>query len=88
MANARKCDRCKRCFDPLDQGFCVMARFQNPCFQSSEDIHKHKVGHYLIEDSIDAYVDLCPDCSKDFEAFMEGYPLSLHENDFDQPDNK
>ena len=85
MANARKCDRCGKCFDPLSQGKTVMARFQNPVFQNSEQIKDHDVGYYLIEDTADAYVDLCPECTDDFEAFMEGNPLKLKDVDFDKP---
>lgn len=86
MSSARKCDRCGRCFDPLGQGLCVMAQFKNPVFASSKDIHEHSVGYYLIDDSVESWVDLCPNCTKDFEAFMEGNPLSLRDFDFDRPD--
>lgn len=87
MANARKCDRCGKCFDPLRYGDkTMMARFQNPVFQNSEQIRNHDVGYYLIEDTADAYVDLCPDCTRDFEAFMEGNPLKMEEASFDKPD--
>ena len=87
MASARKCDRCGKCFDPLGcKNKSVMARFQNPIFQTSDQIRNHDIGYYLIEDSNDSYVDLCPECTKDFEAFMEGNPLRLHLNDFDMPD--
>ena len=87
MANARKCDRCGICFDPLRYGDkSMIARFQNPIFQSSDQIKEHEVGYYLIEDTADAFVDLCPECTRDFEAFMEGNPLRLKEVDFDRPD--
>ena len=86
MANARKCDRCGKCFDPLRFGDkTMMARFTNPIFQNSEQIKDHDVGYYLIEDTADAYVDLCPECTDDFEAFMEGNPLKLKDVDFDKP---
>ena len=86
MASARKCDRCGQCFDPLRYGDkTMMARFMNPIFQNSEQIREHNVGYYLVEDSANSYVDLCPECTKEFEAFMEGNPLRLHENDFDMP---
>lgn len=71
MGNARKCDRCKVCFDPydMDEGL-ECARFQNPIFQSTEDVKKKHVGRQLINDPSDIYVDLCPDCAEDFVRFM------------------
>lgn len=69
MANAKKCNRCERCFDPLKvEG--MMGRFVNPIFQTSEDIRNNKVGARLIDAEPDAYIDLCPECAKMFEAFM------------------
>ena len=69
MANARKCNRCERCFDPLKvEG--MMGRFVNPIFQTSEDIRNNKVGARLIDAEPDAYIDLCPECAGMFEAFM------------------
>ena len=89
MSKAIKCDRCGKCFDPLRYGDkSMMASFQNPIFQNSDQIKDHEVGYYLIEDSVDAYVDLCPECTRDFEAFMEGNPLKLEEVGFDRPDIK
>ena len=69
MANAKKCNRCERCFDPLKMEG-MMCRFSNPIFQSSDDIRANRVGARLINDSPDAYVDLCPECAEMHEAFM------------------
>lgn len=72
MANARKCDRCGSCFDHFNAPESVeMVRFQNPCFQTSADVRKHTVTRKLFnDDSPDAFVDLCPNCTRDFEKFM------------------
>ena len=77
MANARKCDRCGKCYDPFGQGTCQMTRFSNPIFQSSLDIRSNKVGFRLVEDKPDAFVDLCPDCTDDFILFMKGNPMNV-----------
>ena len=70
MANAKKCDRCKKCFDPLDQGVFSMVKFQNPVFQTSNDIKNVTVKERLIPDHPDAWVDLCPACTLRFRKFM------------------
>lgn len=73
MANARKCDLCKKCFDPLDQPEGVeMMRFRNPVFQTSESIRTGTVNKFLIPDEPDIWVDLCPDCTESFKLFMNG----------------
>jgi hypothetical protein len=78
MANAKKCDCCKKFFDPLhpDTGMLdypdEMVRFRNPVFQSSESIKSGVVDRYLIVDSPDCWVDLCPICTAKFRRFMNG----------------
>ena len=86
MANARKCDRCGTCFDPMGQGYSLMARFRNPFFQSSEDLKENTAGAYLISDNPDAFVDLCPECTGNFQLFMGGYPLAVEKGYFDKAD--
>lgn len=68
MANAKKCDRCEKCFDPLHMSG-MMCRFKNPFFQNSNDIREGVIGKFMLSDP-DAYVDLCPECAEMFEAFM------------------
>ena len=72
MAKARMCDRCKKCFNPLDQGDKDMVRFQNPVFQTSDSIRACRVERRLLESGPDDWVDLCPTCSIAFELFMKG----------------
>lgn len=76
MAKAIKCDRCKRCFDPCsaDGEFCS---FANPIFytggSAKENVYTRKLfesKEYLVYE-----VDLCPECTKLFEDFMNGAPL-------------
>lgn len=72
MANARKCDRCNRCFSPLEAKG-IMARFRNPIFQTANDIREGVISSKLISDeSTDALVDLCPNCTEMFREFMSG----------------
>lgn len=76
MAIARKCDRCKTCYDPANLGSGhEMARFQNPTFQSSEDYRLCRVTERLIEGEPDAWVDLCPTCALAFNFFMKGFDI-------------
>ena len=71
MANAKRCDRCQRFFYPFEMdGVCC--RFRNPVFQTENDIREGVIGRLMMNDSPDAYVDLCPDCAEQFEAFMCG----------------
>lgn len=84
MASALKCDRCGTCFDPLNlKDECITVRFRNPIFRTGEHIRNRAIGYYLVDESADYYVDLCPYCAKDFALFMDGNPLSIHSNDFD-----
>lgn len=69
MANARKCDRCGKCFDPLHNMEGMMCRFRNPVFQNSNDIREGVVGKSMLNEP-DAFVDLCPECAEMFDAFM------------------
>lgn len=72
MANARKCDRCGKCFDPYHMKG-DMCRFKNPVFQSSERMKEMKASGFLYEGSgPDAWVDLCPTCAQAFTIFMNG----------------
>ena len=71
MANARKCDRCEKCFDPFGMKG-MSCRFRNPVFQTSNDIREGVVGRLMVNDSSEAWIDLCPDCAEMFEAFMCG----------------
>lgn len=73
MAKAIKCDRCKRCFDPCseDREFCS---FANPIFYTSVSVQDNVYTRKMFESK--AYpvydVDLCPECTKLFEDFMNG----------------
>lgn len=83
MANAKKCDRCKKCFDPFDMDgyMCV---FRNPMFKNSKNIREGTIGNLLINDHPDDYVDLCTHCAHKFWLFMkEGWDVSykLEENE-------
>lgn len=74
MANAKRCDRCQRFFYPFEMdGVCC--KFRNPVFQTENDIREGVVGRLMMNDTVDAYVDLCPDCAEQFEAFMCGADL-------------
>ena len=87
MAEARKCDRCGKCFDPLEQGYFQMVRFSNPLYQTSKDIREHVFSRYLVEGaSPERKIDLCPECTGQFTLFMEGSPLAIEKNDFDKAD--
>lgn len=88
MSKAKRCDRCGKCFDPMDIP-AMICRFSNPAFMTAEDIKAGKVKTHLRPDlEWDEKLDLCPECTGDFTLFMDGTPLALHENDFDKPDIK
>lgn len=69
MANARKCDRCGKFYDPFHMEG-MTCRFKNPMFQNSNDIAEGLIGKLMMNTSPDAYVDLCPGCAELFETFM------------------
>ena len=70
MANARMCDRCGRCFNPLSETGS-MCRFQNPIFQDPADIEVNRVSTRLLpKKPQDIWIDLCPDCTTLFFLFM------------------
>lgn len=81
MANAKKCDLCKICYDPLDQGSKLMCKFVNPIFQNSEDVRNGKVTKYLSPGGEDIYLDLCPDCTEKFVEFMYGRKFKMEDRD-------
>ena len=69
MANVKKCDRCGKCFDPMEvEG--LMCRFKNPIFQDAHSLKENVVSAWLITSNPDAWVDLCPECAELFETFM------------------
>lgn len=71
MANARKCDRCGRFFDPFEfEGSCC--KFRNPVFQTAKDIREGRIGTLMNSKSPDIFIDLCPDCAERFDRFMCG----------------
>ena len=76
MSKAFKCDRCKRCFDPLESEgeFCTMV---NPVFQTAEDYEDHKTTHYMHSGhtGVDA-LHLCPDCAHEFKLFMKNWKVA------------
>lgn len=75
MANAIKCDRCGKCFDPYHMKG-DMCRFKNPVFQNSDSLKEVKTSGFLYGDSgPDSWVDLCPACSQAFTIFMSGGEL-------------
>lgn len=86
MSSIKKCDRCGHMFDPYSVGKRKFARFQNPAFEDEDTVRQNKVASYLLEGNQYGYgrdliVDLCPDCTEDFECFMDNYPLALRTND-------
>lgn len=93
MANAKKCDRCGKCYDPasIEDNPAMVVSFSNPIFQTAEDYQHHRFTEILGRDD-DNYgnsnVDLCPECTGEFTLFMDGCPLKISENDFDKPDIK
>lgn len=85
MANARKCDRCGKCFDPLHMDG-MMCRFRNPVFQTSNDIREGVAGKMMLNDP-DGFVDLCPECAEMFDAFMCGCDLPKKAEDKKDEEN-
>jgi len=77
MSKAIRCDRCKGYFVPAEEKK-LSARFKEITYVSAETIRDSRY------EKIDENLDLCPGCTADFELFMDGYPLEIHENDFDQ----
>ena len=75
----KKCDRCGQMFDPYEIGKRKFVRFRNPAFEDEAAVQQNKVAHYLLNarEKADAIVDLCPDCTEDFECFMGNYPLAV-----------
>ena len=81
MANARKCDMCEKCYDPLEQEG-LMCRFENPIFQNAHDLREGIVTRRLINGPPDVYIDLCPECSKKFmDLFRKDIPAYFFEDE-------
>ena len=84
MANARMCDRCGECFNPMGQDDKEMVRFQNPVFQTSKSIKTATVCRRLINDHPDAWIDLCPKCTTAFEFFMKNFDIAGKSGSFEE----
>lgn len=71
MSNARKCNKCHKCFDPLETTG-LMTRFPNPVFMTANDIREHVIGSTLTgSDDTTEIIDLCPKCTELFRDFMK-----------------
>ena len=92
MANAKKCDRCGKCYDPasIEDNPAMVVSFSNPIFQTAEDYKNRRFTRTFSGDDDDFgnNVDLCPECTGEFTLFMDGCPLKISKNDFDKPDIK
>lgn len=72
MSKALKCDRCYMYFDPYDLCEKTFIRFRNPAYENENATKSNQVAGYFFEkEGPDGIVDLCPDCSRDFEDFMK-----------------
>ena len=89
MANAKKCDRCGKCYDPasIEDNPAMVVSFSNPIFQTAEAYKNHSFTK-TFDDNYGDNVDLCPECTGEFTLFMDGCPLKISKNDFDKPDIK
>lgn len=71
MSLALKCDRCGAFFDPLHlPNETCFVRFRNPVLKTSDQYRKCLIGKLMFSRDPDDMVDLCPECSKDFEMFL------------------
>lgn len=70
MSNAKKCDRCGKCFDPLEEKG-DMIRFKSPVVVTSGTVAVHNIKRMLLPDVLpDEYADLCSSCSSEFKMFF------------------
>ena len=73
MSMAMKCDRCGVFFDPFHMpSETCFVRFRNPVLKKSGDLRDNLFGGTLMFSTKepDALIDLCPECSEDFETFL------------------
>ena len=82
MSRAKKCDRCGGFFDPIHMtgDMCLI---RNPVFKNSQNVIDGTVGEYFFQGNSADYIDLCPDCAKEFRMFMKGWDVS-HKLDEDE----
>ncbi len=82
MSRAKKCDRCGGFFDPIHMtgDMCLI---RNPVFKNSQNVIDGTVGEYFFHGNSADYIDLCPDCAKEFRMFMQGWKVAykLEENE-------
>lgn len=78
MSEARKCDLCKRCFDPMEETG-KMARYLI-IVQNGEDMvtARERDKQYPFND-LNKFGDLCPECTKKFMDFLSGAAASVKE---------
>lgn len=75
MSRAKKCDRCGGFFDPIHMtgDMCLI---RNPVFKNSQNVIDGTVGEYFFQGNSADYIDLCPDCAKEFRMFMQGWKVT------------
>lgn len=81
MSKAVQCDRCKKCFVPVEcEG--TMIKFRNPVMYTAEDVMPKTplsaspgTCCYISSIDPDGMVDLCPACSLAFMRFLKSQKL-------------
>lgn len=63
MANAKKCERCGKCFDPAE-GSGPSIHIAELLMHTPEDFKNHKFTEHQM------FLDFCPECTAQFKEFM------------------
>lgn len=72
MSKALKCDRCDKCFIPENTTGAMM-KFRNPAIYEAKNLSNPLAPtctYFLPEETPDAALDLCPECTTAFILFM------------------
>ena len=76
MAEAKKCNRCERLFDPANMDRS-MIRFEDAVLINQQDFIAGCITSRLKgQTSRNNITDLCPSCAEDFMLFMDNHPLA------------
>lgn len=74
MSKALRCDRCKGYYRP-DEEVLETSYIPRIGWRNAESVRNQQITKSMED------IDLCADCTKDFERFLKGWPLNVEEKE-------
>lgn len=78
--NALRCNRCQGYFVPEEEEGKLMTVIPEMFLRTGEEVRRNIFSERITS------IDLCPECTREHQLFMDGCSLRIDENSFDAPD--